>query len=432
MPVNIIVPKLEMAQESATIIEWLKKEGERVEKGDPLFVIETDKVTVEIESPGSGILAGIRADPGQEIPVTQVVAYLLAPGEEVPTDVPAERVSKPSRVARPEASVSATPIAKRLALEHGVDMTTISGSGSQGKITKQDVQKAIDAQPAARPEVLSGKVRATPAARRLAKERGLNLSTVVGTGPGGRVTVDDVESHVDKPTPSTIEIAERIPLVGMRKRIAERMTRSVQTAPHISVSLRVHVEPLNEVREGLNARVGDAERITITAALVRAVAKALQGDRIFNSSLQGDEIHVYQEINIGVAVAIEDGLIVPVIHQADRMDMLETARAINDKATRAREGKLSPADVANGTFTITNLGPFGIEHFTPIINPPQAGILAVGAVRPQATLDDSGEIIFRSSAWFTLTTDHRIVDGAIAARFLSNLRDIIENPEDLT
>jgi pyruvate dehydrogenase E2 component (dihydrolipoamide acetyltransferase) len=420
MAEEVIMPKLEMAQETGKLVEWLRKEGERVEKGEALFTIETDKVTVEIEAPASGILGGIRADVGEEIPVATVIAYILEEGEELPEGF----VAIPADVPQEEPSlepVLASPVARRLAEEHGIDLGGISGTGTKGQITKADVERAVEA---ATPEAPAGKVRATPAARRLARERGINLASLQGSGPGGRIQEEDIPEV----GPSIPLAGERIPLEGMRKTIAERMMMSYQTTPHINFTVRVDMSGVERSRPSVNAeaQAKGFDRVTLTSFIVKAVAWALKRHPYLNSTLEGEEIHLLPEINIGVAVALEDGLIVPVVHNADQVGLLEISNRVNDIVSRAHEGSLTPSDVAGGTFTISNLGPFGIEQFTAIINPPQTATLAVGALQREAIPDSLGQLGVKPMMRMTLSADHRVIDGAIAARFMMDLKDALE------
>jgi len=468
MAVPFIMPKLEMAQETATVIEWLKQEGEQVEKGEPLLTVETDKVTVDIESPASGILAGIRVEPGQVVPVTEVIAYVLQPGEKVPESPPSVPFDKlPStmlgtgRAGSPASGgdglegwvgqIRATPVAQRVAEAHGVDLSTVVGTGAGGRITRADVEAALPALSSPTIELSSDKVRATPAARRIARERGVDLPVVTGSGPRGRVQAADVLALALTPGPSPdFGRGEKvIPLQGMRRTIAERMTASYQTAPHITFTIRVDMSGFEEVRARLNAKAEATghPRVSVTALIVKAVAWALKRHPWLNSTLRqgsgqalrGEEVHLLPEINVGVAVALPlsfppnggdegGGLIVPVVHQADGKSVAEIGVEVSDLVARAREGRLTPADVAGGTFTVSNLGPFGIEQFTAIINPPQAAILAVGATQPEVVVDEGGQVVVRPVMRMTLSADHRVVDGAMAARFLTDLREALEAP----
>jgi pyruvate dehydrogenase E2 component (dihydrolipoamide acetyltransferase) len=447
MAVPVIMPKMEMSQEAATVIEWLKRDGDHVAKGEPLLTVETDKVTVDIESPASGILAGVCAEPQQVVPVTEVIAYILQPGEELPLSVPPTHAGKENGISparrgdipsSPEpildrAPAAATPVARRLASAHGVDLSTVVGTGAGGRIIKTDVELVLTAPPPSVLESRSGKVRATPAARRIARERGVELRAVAGSGPRGRVQAVDVLMF--KPSPAVVCVGpgEVVPLAGIRRTIAERMTVSYQTTPHIALTVPVDMRGLEETRAQLNAKaeVSGQTRASVTALIVKAVAWALRLHPWLNSTLRDEEIHLLPEINVGVAVALEEGLIVPVVHQADRKGVSKIAAEVKDLTVRAHEGRLTPADVAGGTFTVSNLGPLGIEQFTAIINPPEAAILAVGATQPEVIVDEEGQVVVCPVMRMTLSADHRIVDGAVAARFLSDLRKVLEAPAPL-
>jgi pyruvate dehydrogenase E2 component (dihydrolipoamide acetyltransferase) len=485
--VPVIMPKLEMAQETATVVEWLKREGEPVEKGEPLLTVETDKVTVEVESSASGILAGVRVAPQQVVPVTEIIAYILQPGEELDESVNQRISESASWQTSKSQGQSVTPVAQRLAEAHGVELGAIIGTGPGGRITKADVEATMAATSRLVAELPPGpgKVRATPAARRIARERGLNLAQIAGSGPRGRIQAADVLTFTPAPAVIPAPTAEVVPLRGMRRTIAERMTASYRTAPHITLTVRVDMSGFEEARARLKAKAEATGQphVSATALIVKAVAWALKRHPWLNSTLrqssgqglrqssgkalrQGSgqglrqnsgqalrqdsgqalrqdsgqglrqdsghgeegEIHLLPEINVGVAVAVEEGLIVPVVRQADRKGVAEIAAEVNDLAARAREGRLTLADVAGGTFTISNLGPFGIEQFTAIINPPQAAILAVGATQPEAVVAEGNQVIVRPMMRMTLSADHRIVDGAVAARFLADLREALEAP----
>jgi pyruvate dehydrogenase E2 component (dihydrolipoamide acetyltransferase) len=322
-----------------------------------------------------------------------------------------------------------------MAAEHGLDLSAIAGTGTGGKITKADVEAAL-AQPA-RPDVLTTKVRATPAARRIARERGVDLVDVTGSGPRGRVQSADVAGYTPTRTaaaapPPTAEV-EIVPLRGMRRRIAERMTASYQTAPHITLTVQVDMSAAQALRAELNARADSSgmPRISVTAILVRACAWALSRHRWVNASLHGEEIHLHHSVNLGIAIALDEGLIVPVIRQADTLGLAEIARQMQAYAERARAGTLTAQDVSGGTFTISNLGMYGIHHFTAIINPPESAILAVGRIAKQSVVieqegRDTAVIVPMMN--MTLSADHRVLDGAVAAAFLADLVDALEHP----
>jgi len=415
MPVPVIMPKFELAQETGKILRWLKREGDPVVKGEAILEVETDKVAMEVEAPASGILAGIRAGPGEVIPIGQPIAYILLPGE-TPADVEAASAGPTPR---------ATPLAERIAQAHGVDLSAVRGSGPGGRVTKADVEAALAAVP-------EGKVRAVPAARRLARELGVDLRAVVGTGPGGRIQSEDVQRAAAgvperMPTPA---VRQRVPLAGMRRAIAERMLRSVREAPQFAVSVDVGMDRALSLVDDLSAwsaREG-GPRVTLTALLVKACAWALQRHPALNAALEGEEIVEWAEVNIGVAVAVGEGLVVPVVRGAERRGVLEIARSLEELTARAREGRLRAEDVQGGTFTLSNLGMYGVDRFTALLNPPQAAILAVGRVARRPAIGEGDAVVVRPIATLTLTADHRIVDGAQAARFLEDLRQALEHP----
>ncbi len=436
MPIPVIMPKLEMSQETARVVAWLKKDGERVEKGEALLSVETDKVTVDIESPGSGVLAGIRGVPGAVIPVTTVIAYLLQTGE-TPSALPAEPGAAPPPAIQKETR-SVTPLARRVAGANGIDLRQVTGSGPAGKVTRADVAAVLprkdraaerqsgEAQPG--DGDLSLKTRATPAARRRARQREIDLGTVAGTGPRGRVQVRDV-GEASRTVIRDEPEEEIVPLEGMRRTIAERLLVSYQTAPHIQFSARVETTQLETVRGQLNrlAETRGTPHVSLTAMLVKTLAWTLAQHPWLNSSLREDGIHLLKGIHLGVAVALPEGLIVPVIRDAGQKGIGQIAAELREKTDRARQGKLTLTDVTGGTFTLSNLGPFGIEQFTAILAPGQTGILAVGAAYPEPVIRD-GQVVIRPVVHLTLSVDHRVVDGAVAAQFMATLQQALEHP----
>jgi len=421
-----------MSQETALVVAWLKKEGDKVEKGDALLTVETDKVTVDIECVNSGILAGIKVKPGDTVPVTNVIAYLLADGESLPTgsaQAPAVATvaeKKPAADVQ-NAPVVATPVANRYAEAAGVDLSMLTGSGPHGKIVKADVVEAL----AKGVELVSDKVRATPAARRVSNERNLDLQDIPGSGPHGRIQVDDVVNYAPAAKVQTqfVNDEEIVPLAGTRKTIATRMQSSYQTAPHIMFTTRVDMSNFEALRAKLN-QFADREKaphISVTAMLVKITSWALLQHPWVNSSLRGEEVHLFAHVNMGIAVALPGSLIVPVVRGADQKSLSQITVEAKQLVERAQQSKLTPSDVTEGTFTISNLGPYGIEQFTAILNPGQAGILAIGATQPEAVVADN-EIVIRPIMRFTLSVDHRVVDGALAAQFSATLREALENP----
>lgn len=429
----IIMPKFEMSQEIGTIVEWSKNEGDTVEKGETILVVETDKVTMDVESPASGIMAGLRGKPGDAIPVTEIIGYILEPGEELPEEAVSESVSEGIKHAGKPGG--ATPLAQRMAEKAGVDVTAIQGSGAGGKVTRVDVEKALvtgGESGKAEPASDSGKVRATPAARRIARETGINLRNVAGSGPRDRVQAVDVKrAAAALPVSVPRKAGQSIPFSGMRKKIAERMTVSYQTAPHVYMTIKADMSAFVDFRSRLNLRAEKtgAAHFSATTLLVKAVSWALLRNPLLNSVLTGEAIEMPPETNIGVAVALDDGLIVPVIRNVEQRGLAELAGMVNEIVRRARKNALVPSEVVGGTFTISNLGTYGIEQFTAIINPGQTGILAVGAIQDEVVPDGDGGIAVQPMMRMTLGLDHRVADGSSGARFLADLRDALQEPE---
>ena len=435
MAIKMIMPKVDMDQETGTVVEWLKGNGQQVEEGETILVIETDKIAIDVEAPGTGILDGISAHTGDVIPIGTVIAYILGEGEELPETPVAKikgiEISAPSSEGQPGTiDIPATPIARNLAAAEGVDLSALQPTGKGGKVTKADVEEFLS-------QVIKsaapGEIIATPAARKTARLQGINLGLVRGSGPGGRIQVDDVEKYQlqagiqDK---SPIPDGERVPLIGMRRTIAERVSASYQSIPHIQFSARADMTKFTKTRDDYNElalKRGD-EKLSVTALLVKLVAMVLADNPWLNSSLVDDTIILHKNINIGVAVALEKGLIVPVIKNADQKGISQITAEASDLIGRARAGTLSTEEVKGSTFTISNLGPFGVEQFNAIINPPEAGMLAVGSITPEVVPLPDGVIAVRPLMRFTLSADHRIVDGAVAARFISDLKTTLENP----
>ncbi len=431
----MIMPKVDMDQETGTVVEWLKTNGQQVEEGETILVIETDKIAIDVEAPGTGILNGISAHPGETVPIGTVIAYILEEGEELPEassvpPVPASETPQTEEVPAGSEEVQATPVARKMAAAHEMDLGTVTPTGSGGKVTKGDVEAALQ-QVETPPQ--QGDIIASPAARRIARLKGINLALVRGSGPGGRIQGFDVENHQTQsglPSAKPALSGERIPLIGMRRTIAERLTASYQSIPHIQFTSRVDMSNFIQARSDYNqlALEKSEQKISVTAMLVKLVAMVIADHPMMNSSLVDDAIHLHEDINIGIAVALEKGLIVPVVKNANLKGIGEIAVESNDLVTRARNEALTGADVRGGTFTITNLGPFGVEQFNAIINPPEAGILAIGATNSDVIALENGAIAVKPMMNITLSADHRIVDGAIAAHFIADLKTAFENP----
>lgn len=437
MAKEIIMPKFGFTQENSEILEWLKKEGEKVEKGDPIAVVSTDKISMEVEAPETGILAGISHKVGEIVPVTEIIAYILQPGEALPESGGMKPEAVKAKVeAAPQVSstVKISPLAAKLIEENQINVAELTGTGAGGQVSRKDIEDYLAGR--STPE---GKVKATPAARRVAKEMQVDIYGVTGSGPAGRIQAADVSSRKAAPVIQTApeglpRVLKEIPLIGMRRMIADNMARSMREAPHMTLQVDVQMDAAEALRKLANEKITDKNfRISATAVIVKAVALAIKKYPIVNSQFTPEKILVFSDINIGVATALEDGLIVPVIHFADQLAVSEISLALNDLASRARENKLKSEDLANGTFTITNLGMFGIDRFTAIINPPQSAILAVGAIKRQLVPDDIEDQVIRIKkiVTFTLSADHRVMDGVQAAYFLAELRIVIEKPEGL-
>jgi pyruvate dehydrogenase E2 component (dihydrolipoamide acetyltransferase) len=442
-----------MAQETGTLLTWHKREGDMVNKGELLMTVATDKTDVEIEAPANGILRGVILKEGEDAPVGQVIAWLLAAGEAIPgakqngpaaPATPAAPAAQPA--AAPTAPLPATPVAARMAAEHGIDLRLIKASGD--RIQKEDVlaylaEQDKPAQPATSSTV-NGKVLASPKARRLATEQGVDLATVTGSGPDGAIIAADVMAAaqakpatapaVVEPTPISqspnlqspiSQSTEAIPMSRPWRIMAQRLQQSWTTVPHFYLERDVNASALGQWRKALQAR--SSAKITYSDLMVKTVAAALRKHPRLNASWQNEQIIGNAEINVGLAVAVEDGLLVPVVHNADRLGLAEIAARRIDLVEKAQSGKLPPADLTNGTFTISNLGMFGVERFNAIVNPPQAAILAVGAIVDRV-VPVNGQPAVQPMMTLTLSCDHRIVDGARAAQFLQTLISYIEEP----
>lgn len=386
MATTVIMPKLGLTMTEGTIERWFKQEGDRVEKGEPLVEIITEKINFQYESPASGVLRKILHHEGETVPVTTPIAIIADEGEavaevemvkpevpvEVPLPAPVQRENK-----EPSQRIFVSPIARKMAQEKGINLSSIKGSGPMGRIIKMDVLKAA-------------------------------------------------EKEVIPPMPRPAE--KWIPLKGIRRVIAKRMTESFQNVPHFYLSLEIDMTTCLALHEQLRAEVEKRTqlRLTLTDILVKVAASALKEHPIINSRIEGDQIHLIEEINIGVAIALEDGLIVPIVRQADRKSLTEIASTLRDLTQKAKEGKLSLEEVGGGTFTLSNMGMLGIDKFNAIINPPECSILGVGRTVEKPVFH-GGEIKVRPMAWFSLSSDHRIVDGATAARFLNHIKKLVEN-----
>ncbi|MFC2030299.1 dihydrolipoamide acetyltransferase family protein [Chloroflexota bacterium] len=396
MAIEIRFPKLGLTMTEGTFLRWLKEVNDPVQKGEILFEVESDKVVMEIEAAQSGVLVQAEVEPGDVVPVGQVIGAIGQPGEEQLT---AEH--SPSTLATlekpPTDRVMASPVARRLAKEAGLDLGGVSGTGPKGRITKEDVERALV-------EIEKGEAQQQSAEPEPSKARPEPASLT--------------------PTP-----AEIIPLMGVRRTIAERMAHSAHSTAPVTLTTEADASQMVRLRNSFKARLDGTDRPvpSYNDILIKAVAAALRDHPALNARLVEDEIHRLKEINIGLAVDVDGGLYVPVIRNADRLALGSIASETWRVIERLRQGAFLPDDLQGGTFTITNLGGYEIEAFTPIINPPECAVLGVGQIAPKPVVRD-GQIVVCSVVTFSLTFDHRLVDGAPAARFLQQIKQLAEDP----
>ena len=392
---TVIMPRLDLDMEKGTVLEWMKRKGEEVKKGEPIVKIMSEKVTYEVDSPATGVLYEVLVQPDTEVPIGQVIG-IIKEADDKTEDI--ERVVKEARE-----SLARLLEAKMPHVEKAVETMKIEVAAKR------------------KPE----RVKISPLAKKLAEQHGIDITKIEGTGPGGRIVKKDVLRAIEELKAGIEEEAEVIPLTGVRKVVAERMAYSYRTAPHAILMVKVDMSEAIKLRQSFEKTKN--VRVSYNAIFVKAVTTALREYPLLNSTLQGDQIKLLKNINVGIAVAIEKGLIVPVIHDADKKSLGELTSIIFDLAERARQDKLSMSDVTGGTFTITNLGMFGIDAFIAIINPNQAAILAIGKITEEPRVVD-GQIVIQPTVTLSLSFDHRIVDGAPAARFLNRIKEILENP----
>jgi pyruvate dehydrogenase E2 component (dihydrolipoamide acetyltransferase) len=424
---DVIMPALGMAQETGTLIQWLKSAGDSVTKGEPLMEIETDKATVEIEAPASGTLSSITAQAGDVIPVGQRIAVILAAGESE-SKTPSQTLSAPASAPQTDSQpklVSATPVAARLAAEHDLDITKIKPSN--GQVRKEDVLAYIENQ---NKPTTSTRILASPKARRIAKEHGIDITAVTGTGPDGAVITSDIQLLLSAQpiTNPQLPITTELTTSRVWRVMADRLTQAWTTIPHFYLMREVNASRLMAWRE--QAQKTTTEKITYTDLLVKLTAFALRKYPRLNSSWINNNIVLNQDINIGLAVAVDEGLLVPVIHHADEMNLTQLAARRGEIVARAKAGKPVLDDLSGGTFTISNLGMYGVDAFNAIVNPPQAAILAVSRIADRV-VPVNGQPAVQPMMTFSLSCDHRAVDGARGAQFLQALAEMVEEPLQL-
>lgn len=437
LPKEIYLVKVGMNMTEGVVEEWYIADGAAVNAGELLYRLETEKVNLDVDAEASGVVKhlvgeGVTMKPGD------LVGYIYGPDETVPEALP-EAAAKATAgapddgpVASPAAATSSaaadgrilsSPAARRLAGELGVEIAGLTGSGPGGRIVEADVQAA-----AAQPKLPAASP-SSPMARKLARELGVDLAQVRGTGPGGRITKEDVEKAAKPPAAALVRGEDQVIAVrGMRKTIAKRMLESLQTSAQLTMDMDVNMDDAVKLRGQLiDEWQAEGVRPTYTDLVIRAAAKALEQHPHMNSVFSDAEITLRGDVNVGMAVALQEGLIVPVLHNANQLGLKEIAQESGRLAEAARNGALTPDDLHDGTFTVSALGMFGVDSFTPIINAPQSGILGVNRIRE--AVQWRGEQPVKTQVMrLSLTWDHRAVDGAPAAQFLANVRDLLEAP----
>jgi pyruvate dehydrogenase E2 component (dihydrolipoamide acetyltransferase) len=449
MAKEVIMPKLGMAMKEGQIGKWSKADGDSVTIEDTVAIVVTKKITYELKAPIEGILRHVvRAQ--ETVPIGTLIGWVLAPGEAMPAadawvipeavaalaaatgGAAAAAKAAPATTAAPAVKatpvqpggfVVASPSARRLAREAGIDLAVVPVKNGEERVSEDDVKAYLDA---------LQNVRITPAARALAAEHGLDITRIQGSGPGGRIVEDDIQRLVSPPPPEPPAPAPAaapapkgigVPFTGLRQMIAENMVTSLQGMAQVTVTSEIDVTELVDLRERLKKEFD----LTYTDLIVKAVTVALRKHPRLNATLDGEVIQPLEEINIGVGVALDEGLIVPVIRNADKLSVQEIGAAVRSLAAKARSDSLEIDEISGGTFTITNLGAYGIDAFTPIINPPEMAILGVGRIIEKVVIY-RGDIARRSMMVLSLTFDHRLVDGAPAAAFLQTLGDVLSHP----
>ena len=424
MATKVHMEALSPTMEEGQVVKWHKAEGDSVSQGELLAEIETDKATMELVARGEGVLRKILRGEGQTAPVGEVIAVIAAEGEDISAliDRAGGNGGAPEGAALPPSRADKSKSDKEF------------GTKKDGTASRPGADTA-QAPPVARDE--GGRLKASPLARRLAQEAGVELSRIRGTGPGGRIVKRDVEAaaeRVSPPSGAPAPAGEEAPdyedmrVSQMRKTIARRLAESIGPVPHFFLTVEIDMDRALQARSRINELLEErGERVSLNDLVVRAVASALRQHPAVNASWQGDHIRRYRRVHVGVAVAIEDGLITPVIRDAHAKGVAEIARQVREMAARARERKLRPEEYTGATFSVSNLGMFGIREFTGVINPPEAAILAVGAVE-EVPVVMNGQVVVRPRMTVTLSCDHRAVDGATGARFLKTLKAMLEEP----
>ena len=429
MPKFISMPKLSDTMTEGTLAKWLIKEGDAVKMMQEIADVETDKATMGLQCHFEGTLHRIIVKPGQKVPLNAPIAVVLEEDEAAPANLD-ELIA--SETAKAQASAAPAPAAAKS--DEKTASTRATSSGSRLPSAPKHTRRASTGANGTR-------VKASPLAKKIAAARGIDLSLLSGTGPGGRIVRIDVEnapavgSGGGKPATPTIRPTvgpedERIPVSGMRNIIAERLLASKTQIPHFYLNIEVDAAPLMKFRAHLNetSAKNGGNKYTVNDFILKAVVVSSKNVPAINAAWDGDAIVKYKHVGLNVAIAVEDGLVTPVIKSADTKTLLEISQSVKELATKAKNKKLSPDDFAGGTITVSNLGAYGIDTFSAIINPPQAAILSIGSIRKVPVVNDKGEIVAGERMWVGLSGDHRVVDGAVAATFLADFRKLLENP----
>jgi pyruvate dehydrogenase E2 component (dihydrolipoamide acetyltransferase) len=434
VPVNVTMPKWGLTMKQGKITKWFKQEGDSVKQDEELFEVETEKITNKVDAAASGILFQIVVPAGTTVPVGSIVAVIAEPGEQaeriegvqmgelVEAAAPTAGGQAAVRPERPREKkfVPATPAARRLAKDLEVDLSLVPGTGAGGRITESDVYKYQEVGPPP-PKI-------TPLAKEVARQAGLDVSSIAGTGEGGKITKQDVEKAMGAGVREAGPV-QSIPFSGMRKAIAENMHASLQNTAQLTLFSEVDMTEMGRCLDSIREEYKNDEtvRISYNDIIILITSRILKRFPTMNSTLVGEEILIHDAVNMGIAVALPEGLIVPVLHEAHKKGLLQIAKEARDLARKAREGTLAVNEVTGGTFTLTNLSMFEVDGFTPILRPPETGILGVGRVRKKPAVNED-EISIRPMMFLSLTFDHRVVDGAPAAEFLQALAGCLEDP----
>jgi len=438
--IDILIPEEIGPVDECVVVTWLKREGDSIKQGQDLLIIQAEKASYDIPSPATGTVSAILVQQGEVAKQDQPLARLeVSQTDFAPTPPSIEPEPAAASPSSPPSQVRASPIAKRLARQHGIDLTQISGSGTDGRITEKDIQAIIEDQAVSAETAAPAKeVRASPIARRIAREHGLDLATIPGAGKG-RITEKDVRAYLDtlqktqpepQPTqPAAVPASDQVrsvPMAGMRAAIAQRMHQSLQDMAQLTLHTEADVTELVALRDHLKQSMP----VTYTDLIIKASALALRQHPHLNATLADDMIQLLPDIHIGLAVALDAGLIVPVLRHADQQSLADLARTRTTLVERAKANQLTADEYTGGTFTVTNLGGFDIDAFTPIVNPPEAAILGVGRIVDKVVIHQN-KIAQRSMLTLSLSFDHRLVDGAPAAAFLQTLKHHLEQPTEL-